>query len=79
MNENMKGTVVIRRSSDDYIEHKGSKGMKWGYNKGKRNGKRTAEEDIEAGVDTPFDINNKKISALDEKYIKIGKKYLVGA
>lgn len=26
-----------------------------------------------------MNINNKKISALDEKYIKIGKKYLVGA
>ena len=26
-----------------------------------------------------MNVNNKKISALDEKYIKIGKKYLVGA
>lgn len=30
----------------DSLEHKGTKGMKWGYNDGKRNGKRTAGEAI---------------------------------
>lgn len=28
------------------LYHSGSKGMKWGYNNGKRNGKRTAEEEL---------------------------------
>lgn len=31
------------------LAHKGKKGMKWGYNDGKRNGKRTAGEDNEYG------------------------------
>lgn len=29
----------------DSLAHKGTKGMKWGYNDGERNGKRTAGED----------------------------------
>ena len=28
---------------ENYLSHKGTKGSKWGYNKGKRNGKRTAK------------------------------------
>lgn len=31
-------------SYDDYLEHSGTKGMRWGYNDGRRNGKRTAQE-----------------------------------
>lgn len=60
MNKNIKGTVVIRRASDDYLEHKGSKGMKWGYNKGKRNGKRTAEDDLVVDEDTRVGIKDGK-------------------
>lgn len=29
----------------NYLSHKGTKGMKWGYTDGVKNGKRTAEED----------------------------------
>lgn len=29
---------------NDYLIHAGKKGMKWGYNDGRKNGKRTAEE-----------------------------------
>ena len=32
---------------DGELYHKGAKGMKWGYNKGKKNGKRTAGEIFE--------------------------------
>lgn len=32
---------------DDYLAHAGKKGMKWGYNDGQRNGRRTAEEILE--------------------------------
>lgn len=35
--------VVVRRNSD-FVAHSGVEGMKWGYNDGKRNGKRTAAE-----------------------------------
>lgn len=35
----------IKNSNDLY--HSGKKGMKWGYNDGKRNGKRTAGDDVE--------------------------------
>lgn len=35
--------VTVTRTRE-YLEHKGKKGMKWGYNDGKRNGKRTAAE-----------------------------------
>lgn len=31
------------RYKDDYLAHAGKKGMKWGFNDGKRNGKRTAD------------------------------------
>lgn len=33
------------------LSHKGAKGMKWGYNHGKKNGKRTAGEAIEDFID----------------------------
>lgn len=36
----------------NYIEHKGVSGMKWGYNDGKKNGKRTATERVETGYST---------------------------
>lgn len=32
---------------DDYLAHAGKKGMKWGFNDGRRNGRRTAEEILE--------------------------------
>lgn len=32
--------------TDNYLAHAGKKGMKWGYNDGKKNGKRTAGKDI---------------------------------
>jgi len=35
--------VTVRRT-EDYLAHKGVKGMKWGYNDGSRNGRRTAAE-----------------------------------
>lgn len=37
----------VKRSADyDYLAHGGKKGMKWGYNDGKKNGKRTASDII---------------------------------
>ena len=43
---NRKTRVIITRSSNnDYLAHAGKKGMKWGFNDGKKNGKRTAEEE----------------------------------
>lgn len=32
---------------DDHLAHAGKKGMKWGFNDGRRNGRRTAEEILE--------------------------------
>ena len=39
---------VIERNNELY--HSGKKGMKWGYNDGEPNGKRTAEEDADRTV-----------------------------
>lgn len=41
---------------DYYIKHSGKKGMKWGYNDGAKNGKRTAN-----GVIMAPDMSNNKI------------------
>lgn len=53
--------VTVTRT-DDYLAHKGTKGMKWGYNDGKRNGKRTASE-------------LKKLQKVREKLAKENKEY----
>lgn len=36
--------MVIVHRTENFISHSGTKGMKWGYNDGQRNGKRTAAE-----------------------------------
>lgn len=39
---------IESKDSDKPLRHYGVKGMAWGYTDGVRNGKRTAEEDLEA-------------------------------
>lgn len=44
--------------TDNYLAHAGKKGMKWGYNDGKKNGKRTASQKIDyvaSKLYKPFD------------------------
>lgn len=55
--------VIVTRSSDsDYLAHAGKKGMKWGYSDGKKNGKRTAEEETKDTV-----VDGKKYMIDDSK------------
>lgn len=41
---------IIRKVDNDSLAHAGKKDMKWGYNNGKRNGKRTADESRVPGM-----------------------------
>lgn len=50
----------------DYLSHKGTKGMKWGYTDGTRNGKRTAGEDDEEDLPEMTTIDG-KLYAKDSK------------
>ena len=52
--------------NEGYLSHKGTKGSKWGYTKGKRNGKRTAQTRI-------LEDNGKKYYKVDGKDSTYGK------
>jgi len=48
---------------NDYLQHDGKKGMKWGYNDGKRNGKRTAGDDVNTVLYPTKDLDYYKDAA----------------
>lgn len=76
-----------REAYGRYLAHKGKKGSKWGYTKGKRNGKRTAQEIADAAgeeyiaklkaekekKDKEYGIDRSNYTDMDE-LIKNGKK-----
>ena len=67
--------IISHGLNDDYIEHWGIKGMKWGYEDGIRNGKRVAEDILEGGRRTIEDIkNNIKLKLAEMRSEKSSKK-----
>lgn len=54
----MNKIYVVKRYNNSTLAHSGKKGMKWGYNDGKLNGKRIATED--AYVDKNGEVLRKK-------------------
>ena len=69
------------RGSNKQLIHSGKTGMKWGYNDGKRNGKRTAEDEVTIGFvndygDTVYvttDVNTGKMLLNDYLLIKVSE------
>lgn len=61
--------VTVRRTNDTLM-HKGVKGMKWGYNDGSRNGRRTAAELKDVGK--AFEKLKKNMEEADDFYPNTG-------
>lgn len=61
----------VDRNTGDILCHYGKIGMKWGYNDGKRNGNRTAEDEIRSGkYDNGFEEGGYYITPNEVKQLK---------
>lgn len=63
---------------DDHLAHAGKKGMKWGFNDGQRNGRRTSEEildDLRDGAENVMDGDfGDYVNEVKRGVTKLGKK-----
>lgn len=59
--------MVIVHRTEEYLSHSGTKGMKWGYNDGQRNGKRTAAE-LKKVAEEKAKLDGKKSSDFEGDY-----------
>lgn len=65
---------IIERN--DELSHSGKKGMKWGYNDGKPNGKRTAEEDTDRTINRNNSVKFRNPASLNPETEEAITKYV---